>query len=91
MSKQLIVRLDEGELKVYTPEAGKEWSSIKWSEVERMVDEKLGLLEPNTKTGDAGPVVPKQTTSEDVGPISEYVEGAVLKDLGGRIIEYDIV
>ena len=88
--KKKVIREEEGgKLKIYTPEAGKDWTSIKWSEIEQMVDEKIGLLGPNTKTGDAGPVVPKQTSPDDIGPILN--EGAVLEDLGGRRIEEDIV
>lgn len=54
MSKQLIVRLDEGELKVYTPEAGKEWSSIKRSEVLELIKEEIESLGVNTETGGGG-------------------------------------
>ena len=61
MSKQLIVRLDKGELKVYTPEAGKEWSSIKRSEVLELIKEEIESLGVMDVTGPVGPMVLEQT------------------------------
>lgn len=105
MSKQLIVRPDEGGLKVYTPEAEKEWSSIKrsdvldeikkeikslgvnmetgggessikQSEIERIVEKKIGLMKLNPRT-------------DGVGHANGDMKNK--NDIGGRIIEEDII
>jgi hypothetical protein len=105
MSKQLIVRPYEGELKVYTPEAEKEWSSIKRSEVLDEIKKEIKSLGVNTKTG-GGESSIKQSEieriveekiklmkvkrgTEDVGHTNGDMR--IKNDLGGRIIEEDII
>ena len=105
MSKQLIVRPDEGELKVYTPEAEKEWSSIKRSEVLEKIKEEIKSLGVNTKTGGGGSSIKQSEIERIVEEKMELMErnrGKVgvghangdmknKNDLGGRIIEEDII
>lgn len=105
MSKQLIVRPDEGELKVYTPEARKEWSSIKRSDVLEEIKKEIKSLGVNAETGGGGSSI-KQSEIERIvekkmelmglnpGKVGVgHANGDMKKknDLGGRIIEEDII
>ena len=105
MSKQLIVRQDEGELKVYIPEAGKEWSSIKRSDVLELIKEEIKSLDVNKKTGRGGSsikpseierIVEEKIRLMGMNPGTEgvgHANGDMKKknNLGGRIIEEDII
>ena len=82
---KLIVRPDERELKVYTPEAAKEWSSIKRSEVEQIIKEEMRSLGVKTETGPAGPVISEQIIGEIARLEKERVSPEEIDDLRKKI------
>ena len=105
MSKFIIRKEKGAKLKVITPEAGEVWKSINWADVEGMVEEKIGLMKVKTGTGKEGNsiarseverIVEEKIGSMKVNPGTESVGHANgdmknKNDLGGRIIEEDII